>query len=100
MTAVADAERCEALLLELFGQDQFAIKLGLDAMQEAARIEGLGRCARITVHIAGTNGKGTTSSALTALCHAAGLRTGLYTSPHLVSFHERIRIATRAFHFK
>ena len=96
MTAAADAARCDALLLELFGQDQFAIKLGLDAMAEAARIEGLGRCARVTVHIAGTNGKGTTSSALTALCHAAGLRTGLYTSPHLVSFHERIRIATRA----
>lgn len=96
MTAAADAACCDALLLELFGQDQFAIKLGLDAMAEAARIEGLGRCARVTVHIAGTNGKGTTSAALTALCHAAGLRTGLYTSPHLVSFHERIRIATRA----
>lgn len=96
MTAAADAARCDALLFELFGQDQFAIKLGLEAMAEAARIEGLGRCARVTVHIAGTNGKGTTSAALTALCHAAGLRTGLYTSPHLVSFHERIRIATRA----
>jgi len=95
MTAAADAARCEALLLELFGQDQFAIKLGLEAMQEAARVEGLGPCARVTVHIAGTNGKGTTSSALTALCHAAGLRTGLYTSPHLVSFHERIRVGTR-----
>ena len=95
MTAAADAARCDALLLELFGQDQFAIKLGLDAMAEAARIEGLGRCARVTVHIAGTNGKGTTSAALTALCHAAGLRTGLYTSPHLVSFHERIRVATQ-----
>ena len=64
MTAAADAARCDALLLELFGQDQFTIKLGLDAMAEAARIEGLGRCARITVHIAGTNGKGTTSAAL------------------------------------
>jgi dihydrofolate synthase/folylpolyglutamate synthase len=95
MTAAADAARCEALLLELFGQDQFAIKLGLEAMQEAARLEGLGPCARVTVHIAGTNGKGTTSAALTALCHAAGLRTGLYTSPHLVSFHERIRVGTR-----
>ena len=35
MTAAADAARCDALLLELFGQDQFAIKLGLDAMAEA-----------------------------------------------------------------
>ena len=89
-----ESERCEALLRELFAQDQFAIKLGAEAMAEAARLEGLGRCARVTVHIAGTNGKGTTSAALTALCHAAGLKTGLYTSPHLVSFRERIRVGT------
>lgn len=92
---VTEAEaRCDALLRELFSQDQFAIKLGLEAMEEAARLEGLGPCAKVTVHIAGTNGKGTTSAALTALCHAAGLRTGLYTSPHLVSFRERIRVNT------
>ena len=95
MTEPDASARCDALLGELFSQDQFAIKLGLEAMEEAARLEGLGRCARVTVHIAGTNGKGTTSAALTALCHAAGLRTGLYTSPHLVSFRERIRIGTR-----
>ena len=45
-----------------------------------------------TVQIAGTNGKGSTSAFLASLSMAAGLRTGLYTSPHFVSFRERIRL--------
>lgn len=45
-----------------------------------------------TIHIAGTNGKGSTSHTLAAVLQAAGYRTGLYTSPHLVDFRERIRV--------
>lgn len=45
-----------------------------------------------TIHIAGTNGKGTTSHILASLFQTAGFKTGLYTSPHLKSFRERIRI--------
>lgn len=45
-----------------------------------------------TIHVAGTNGKGSTSHALAAVLQTAGYQTGLYTSPHLVSFTERIRI--------
>jgi dihydrofolate synthase/folylpolyglutamate synthase len=45
-----------------------------------------------TIHVAGTNGKGSTSHTLAALLQAAGYRTGLYTSPHLADFNERIRI--------
>src|SRR5690606_22113650 len=45
-----------------------------------------------TIHIAGTNGKGTTSHMLASRLAAAGSKTGLYTSPHLVDFRERIRI--------
>ncbi len=45
-----------------------------------------------SIHIAGTNGKGSTSAALAAFLQAAGYKTGLYTSPHLVDFRERIRI--------
>lgn len=45
-----------------------------------------------SIHIAGTNGKGSTSHALTAIFKQAGYSTGLYTSPHLVDFRERIRI--------
>src|ERR1700743_865335 len=45
-----------------------------------------------SVHIAGTNGKGSTSHALASVLQHAGYKTGLYTSPHLVDFRERIRV--------
>lgn len=45
-----------------------------------------------TLHVAGTNGKGSVSSMLAAVLQASGLRVGLYTSPHLVDFRERIRV--------
>jgi dihydrofolate synthase/folylpolyglutamate synthase len=45
-----------------------------------------------SIHVAGTNGKGSTSHALASIFQAAGYKTGLYTSPHLKSFTERIRI--------
>lgn len=44
------------------------------------------------IHIAGTNGKGSTASSLAAICSQSGLKTGLFTSPHLLDFRERIRI--------
>ncbi|MBN1463724.1 MAG: bifunctional folylpolyglutamate synthase/dihydrofolate synthase [Paludibacteraceae bacterium] len=45
-----------------------------------------------TIHIAGTNGKGSVANALAAVLQAAGYKTGLYTSPHLLDFRERIRV--------
>jgi dihydrofolate synthase/folylpolyglutamate synthase len=45
------------------------------------------------VHVAGTNGKGSTVALLRAMAEAAGLRVHVYTSPHLVRFNERIRLA-------
>lgn len=45
-----------------------------------------------SIHVAGTNGKGSTSHTLAAIFQTAGYKTGLYTSPHLKSFTERIRI--------
>ena len=45
-----------------------------------------------SIHVAGTNGKGSTASMIAAIFTASGYKTGLYTSPHLVSFNERIRI--------
>lgn len=45
-----------------------------------------------TIHVAGTNGKGSVSSTLAAILQAAGFKVGLYTSPHLVDFRERIRV--------
>ena len=45
------------------------------------------------IHVAGTNGKGSTAAFVDSVLRAAGVRSGLYTSPHLVHFAERIRIA-------
>ena len=44
------------------------------------------------VHVAGTNGKGSTCACLDAICRSAGLKTGLFTSPYLMCFEERIRV--------
>jgi dihydrofolate synthase/folylpolyglutamate synthase len=49
-----------------------------------------------SIHIAGSNGKGSTASMIAAIFTAAGYKTGLYTSPHLVSFNERIRVNGKA----
>jgi dihydrofolate synthase/folylpolyglutamate synthase len=48
-----------------------------------------------SVQIAGTNGKGSTAAMLDSICRAAGIKTGLYTSPHLVSITERIKSPAR-----
>lgn len=76
----------------LYGLQKVGIKLGLDT--SARLMESLGSPHRAfrSVHVAGTNGKGSTAAFLAAMLRAAGLRVGLYTSPHLVSFTERIRI--------
>lgn len=49
-------------------------------------------CHFRSIHVAGTNGKGSVSSTLAAILQSAGLKVGLYTSPHLVDFRERIRV--------
>ncbi|SIQ98611.1 bifunctional tetrahydrofolate synthase/dihydrofolate synthase [Pseudacidovorax sp. RU35E] len=67
------------------------IALGLDRVQAVARRMGLAlKCPVITV--AGTNGKGSTCAMLEAILAQAGYRIGVYTSPHLVHFEERLRI--------
>jgi dihydrofolate synthase/folylpolyglutamate synthase len=50
-------------------------------------------CLPPIIHVAGTNGKGSTSASLRAIAEAAGLRVHVFTSPHLVRFAERIRLA-------
>lgn len=77
----------------LYGLQQFGIKLGLDNVQELLRRVGNPQHSLSIVHLAGTNGKGSTACALAALLGSSGLRVGLYTSPHLHSFTERIQIA-------
>ena len=79
----------------LYGLQVHGIMLGLENIRrlcEALAVDtaGGGRCRFI--HVAGTNGKGSVCALLAAVCVAAKLRTGLYTSPHLVGFRERIRL--------
>lgn len=76
----------------LYGLEKFGMKFGLRGIRMLLEIEGNPERTFPTIHVAGTNGKGSTSSMLAAIFTAAGYKTGLYTSPHLISFTERIRI--------
>ena len=69
-----------------------AYKPGLEAMRRFDAALGSPAGQIRTVHVAGTNGKGSVSSMLAAALAGAGLRVGLYTSPHLVDFRERIKL--------
>ncbi len=80
------------VLRYLYGLQKFGIKLGLQ--NEQALLSALGNPERgfKCIHVAGTNGKGSTSAAMASILRAAGKKTGLFTSPHLLSFTERMRI--------
>ena len=76
----------------LFSLHRFGIKLGLEAITDIlARLENPQR-RYPTIHVAGTNGKGSSSAMLASILQATGYRVGLYTSPHLIDFRERIRV--------
>jgi dihydrofolate synthase/folylpolyglutamate synthase len=73
----------------------FGMKLGLENALRLAALAGNPQTRLRFVHVAGTNGKGSTCAMLEGIYRAAGLRVGLYTSPHLVSFAERIQVNRR-----
>ena len=85
-------DRYNACLDEMYGLRRFGIKLGLDTIRRILQAMGNPQDSFAAIHVAGTNGKGSIASALAAILKAAGLRAGLYTSPHLVRFNERICI--------
>lgn len=72
-----------------------AYKEGLGTTIALAEAYGNPHSAYKTVHIAGTNGKGSTTHAIASVLQEAGYKTGLYTSPHLKDFSERIRVNGR-----
>jgi dihydrofolate synthase/folylpolyglutamate synthase len=74
------------------GHETLAIKLGLANTEQLLEALGRPQDAFPSVQIAGTNGKGSTAAMLDAITHAARLRTGLYTSPHLIRITERIKV--------
>lgn len=76
----------------LEGVSWLGIRPGLGRIEELLRRLGEPQLRCRYVHVAGTNGKGSTSAMLAAMLTAAGHRTGLYTSPHLLSLTERMRI--------
>ncbi len=69
-----------------------AYKAGLERAQELNKLFGTPNNSYKTIHVGGTNGKGSVSHSLAAILQSAGYRVGLYTSPHLVDFRERIRV--------
>ncbi len=88
----------------LYSLQRFGIKLGLENIERL--LEELSRSGAFqavagnlgtvlpskVVHVAGTNGKGSVCAMIDSICRAQGYRTGLFTSPHLVTFRERIRV--------
>lgn len=71
---------------------RFGIKLGLERIQAMMELAGNPHLAFPSVLIGGTNGKGSTVAFLSAILQSSGLKVGVYTSPHLVTYRERIRI--------
>ncbi len=77
----------------LYSTQLFGIKLGLEGTRKLLEAADAYPAAGVrVVHVAGTNGKGSTCAMLESLARGAGMKTGLFTSPHLVDFRERIRV--------
>ena len=79
-------------LSHIYALGRFGMKPGLTRITRLLGALGNPQDAFATVHVVGTNGKGSTASVLSSILGAGGHRTGLFTSPHLISFTERIRI--------
>lgn len=76
----------------LYSTQFFGIKLGLDNTRRLLGHLGNPEKRLRILHVAGTNGKGSTCAMMDSIFRAAGLRSGLYTSPHLCDFRERVRV--------
>jgi dihydrofolate synthase/folylpolyglutamate synthase len=76
----------------LYGLQLFGANFGLERSEKLAALAGNPQAKLRFIHVAGTNGKGSTCAMLESIYRAAGLRVGLFTSPHLVSFRERIQV--------
>ncbi len=76
----------------LYSLQRFGIKLGLENIRRLLAELDVDLRGTHVIHIAGTNGKGSVCATIDSICRAQGYRTGLFTSPHLVTFRERIRV--------
>ncbi len=90
------SSRIDGVVARLHGLHPRLIDLSLDRLRDLlVKLGGPERRLPPVIHVAGTNGKGSTCAFLRAIAEAAGLRVHVYTSPHLVRFNERIRLAGR-----
>ena len=80
------------ILKDLFALQRFGIKVGLEHTEKLLDAIGNPHASLNCIHIAGTNGKGSTCAIINRILIESGLTVGLYTSPHLTSFNERIQI--------
>lgn len=79
----------------ILSREFFGMKLGLENITRFLDEIGSPQTQYPTIHLAGTNGKGSTAAMLDAILREQGYRVGLFTSPHLVSFRERARVNGR-----
>src|SRR6266513_1184645 len=82
-------------IARLFALQSRGIRLGKGRMRRSLALRGHPERGRVFVHVAGTNGKGSVSAMIAACLSQAGYRTGLFTSPHLHRYVERVRIDGR-----
>jgi len=75
----------------LYSLQRFGIKLGLESIRRLIAGLHVDLGSAPVIHVAGTNGKGSVCAMIDSVCRAQKYRTGLFTSPHLVTFRERIR---------
>ena len=85
----------EAARERLYELQQFGIHLGLDTISSLLSELGNPQERLPVLHVAGTNGKGSVAAITASILQAAGIRVGLYTSPHLLDFSERIQVQGR-----
>src|ERR1700693_607316 len=76
----------------LYGLQMFGANFGLENTFKLAALAGNPQQGLRFIHVAGTNGKGSTCAMLESIYRTSGLRVGLFTSPHLVSFRQRIQV--------
>lgn len=92
MADSSSSSQLKELLDYLFSLHRFGIKPGLERIESLLEFLGNPQNSLQCIHVAGTNGKGSVCSLLAGILQSAGYRVGLYTSPHLRQFNERIRI--------